>query len=310
MRMSLDSPCLAQPFVVYDYYNFAKSLLPAVLGENTIRIEAIPGESAEDVLRRCPDTPFTFVFHLDCTFTHRFPLGRERLTAELGRRGVATLNATVCDISKSWVQETCRQAGVNSICALRDGPPSEPLMVKTNLNCAGNLERYMTKEERDVLELPALSEVIRTVSEYKLVARESIPDSWWHDRTLFIERYIKNDSDRQYRAFVCRDYVVVSESYNPAIIKKPPHVAQYRHLLTLGTLFTDACSHLPISLRTQLARLVAHIKLDYGSIDFAHDDDMNCYAIDINSTPWMPNPQPDLVQHLRRGVIDSTAAPN
>src|SRR4051812_48250337 len=99
-------------FVVYEWQAWTDFLITRIVPST--RITAGVLGSAARVLDAVPANARFFLFHVDCTVTHRFPRDRANLLSGLGRRGITVLNGSVTDISKRRLQATCVRAGLNT----------------------------------------------------------------------------------------------------------------------------------------------------------------------------------------------------
>ena len=271
-------------------------------------LDADPGDSAQDVLTAILPNVSTFLFHLNCTLTSRFPEQRSVLIAALEARGIRVLNAGLTDISKRSIQDACRRAGLATTQATRDGDADELLMVKTDSTYGGEIERTIPVDVRDRLGLGAPSSAIEKASDYPVMRRADIPLEWWSDPSLIVERFVSNSANRWYRAYFLMSHFVISEMTNPMQVKKVG-----KSTMTRQWFFDDDGevgvnrNSAPCNPRLVEAarRLRNDARIDFGAMDVVVDDDDNPFVIDINSTPAYFHPVPGLDQHLRGGLAQA-----
>jgi len=284
-------------YVVYEFRAWSEFLVTRVF-PGAVRLRARPNDIARDVERRIPPEARYFLFHLDMSVTKAFPRGRAQLLRALRRRGVIPLNADVDDITKRSIQAACRRLDIPVASAPRRGADGELLIVKTNCNYGGEGERTIPRALRTRLGIGALSRDIRGAADYRIIPREEVPEQWWTDDSLVVERYVSNRAHRFYRAYVVHERVVVSVVTNPSPIKKMTSgLPRQNHPLHLAEI--SAATSLPAGLSSVLARVIRGMSLDYGAIDLVEDDAGVCYVIDVNTTPyWGDEIQPDLTEFL------------
>ncbi len=273
------------------------------------RIPAYVGEAADDVLSRLDACPEWFIFHVNLTFTERCPADRERLTAGLAAAGTRMLNAGVTDISKANVQQGCREAGLNSTLAELEGDPDELLIIKTNCNCGGVGEKLLPPEQRERLDLPyAPAEYWHR--EYRVLPRAQVPPELWSFQDLVIERYVNNAQQIFFRAYVCRNHLIVSRVVDEKPLKRMPEGIPREDFLfrvngSPEIVEADA-SDPPEGLAEEVVRFCRSFRLDFGALDIVQDDEGRYYIVDVNTTPvWGNTGHPDLIGFLASGIEEA-----
>jgi hypothetical protein len=255
-------------------------------------LEAHVFDDVNTVLSQLPSQRGGFLFHLNCTYTSRFPKSREALISAVQSRGHVVLNGRVTDISKRNIQKTASDSGLLTAAAGRDGDPEEMLFVKSNLNFGGNSEGGLTAEEREFLEVKPTFELMWSSNQYLHMPRKRIDPSWWANPELVIERFIGNPQGIWYRAYIFGDRVAVCELSNPAAIKKVGESLLQR-------VWMPDDEGAPERIFGALSAFLAGFGLDYGTVDVLVDESGAPYIIDVNSTPAYNYAMPGVVEYLR-----------
>lgn len=291
-------------FVVYEWHAWWQFKIVRALPE-AVRLTAHPGEHADEVLARCPPGALAFAFHINATFSAEFPHGRDQLIAGLRDRGVVPINAAVTDISKQWVQAQCAASGLPVAAAAREGDLDERLIVKTNHNYGGRSERLLTPELLVSLRIPRPSGEVTSTREYPVVPRRDIPDDWWTDPGLAIERYIQNRRHRIYRVNVAGRRFDILRLVNTNVVKKVgDSVEKVTVFCGREQLERGAVPGVDAEVGVTCIRFLDRAGLDFGSLDVITDDDGRAYIVDVNPTPYgSTNPLRRLV-NVRRGLLE------
>lgn len=291
--------------VVYEWEAWNSFLIRAIW-PNAWRLRADPDDAIQDVLRRLPAQTRRFMFHLNVSRSARFPKQRQGLVEALANRGISVLNAQVVDITKRHLQKACRSCGVPSVSAPRQGDPQELLIVKSNLNHGGLKERELSVSQRKLLDLPGEPDGLGAERDYCVLRRALIPEDYWRDARVSVERYVTNASNRFYRAYTFGDRLVISEATSDRPIKEMSLDVPRRNLLFRGGVsLSREDAPLPVRLVPVLTKFLREFGLDYGAVDIVVDDKELPYIVDVNSTPyWGAESQPDLVGLLRDGVVN------
>jgi hypothetical protein len=294
-------------FIVYEWNAWEGFLIAQLTPEATV-VRAKLGDVVEDVVDRLPEGPASFLFHLDCTITRRFPRCRPELLEALNRRGVWVLNGAIDDISKKSIQQRCRALGLNSVTTNDAGDPDELIVVKTNLNYCGKNERMaLSESERTQLGIEKVNNSIRSPDDYKVIPRREVNAEWWGDASLTLERFIENRENRYYRCFFFNGKIVLVEMENPEPIKK---VGKSRLVKTwYMTARSDGLTHAnpsdyPERAVDAVLKFTGAYVPHFATFDIVRDDEHQPYIIDVNVTPWfnVHVEVPRLVEHLRVGL--------
>jgi hypothetical protein len=289
---------------VYEWQAWKGFLITRLAPEAT-RIEATVLGSAERVLRDLPASATSLLFHIDCTFSDRFPRNRAGLVSALKRRGIAVLNGGITDISKRRLQATCVRAGLNTTAATVSGPPEELVIVKTNLNSAGLPERYLTWWQRAILGI-RLNRMISDREGYLILARADVPVTCWTDPTLAIERYVFNREGVWFRAYLFRDRLVVSRARCARPIRRMYHGSDRtnsRYVISEGVAVPVRGDFaVPKGVLDAIVTLASEVRLDFGTMDIVCDDDGSAFIVDLNVTPFCRDGAEDIIEHLRATV--------
>jgi len=263
------------------------------------RIPAGVHDKVTDVVSQIPPSANTFVFHLNCTITARFPLMRDELVSVLDAKGIRTLNASVTDVSKRYLQSRCRRLGLGVTAAGPEGDPDQPIVIKTNLNFAGASEWALSDSDRDLLNLGRGSQLLGNTYHYFVVPRREVRDEWWDDDSLICERFIENKSGLWYRVYLCRERLVICRLASRMKIKKVGESSLERswfvRLVPESTKTGD--DHIDKMIQ-DVATFVRDFRLEFGTIDVVVNDDHRPFIIDVNPTPAYNHPVPDLVEFL------------
>ena len=295
---------MAANVLIYEWQAWQGYMLPAILPEG-IRMEADPFQSLDQILGSCQEDLRAFAFHLNCTRTINFPQCRNELLRALQERGICVLNGLVTDIGKRRLQESCRFLGLPTVWASRDsGPPSELLIVKSDLNHAGFGERHLSPVQARALGVSFRPGPIRDIDDYRILPRADVPPEWWDDPDLAIERFIENSRRRKFRTYFVGPHHSVSIWIDDHPIKRL-RTAQLReeHLTSEETLAHAAHPRLPSSFQVGVVRLLQHLRMDFGAVDFVEDEGGECYAVDVNATSYGRALSAEARRHLQSGLM-------
>jgi hypothetical protein len=292
---------------VYDWSEWHEFVMPAVW-PRAKKIAAKFGESAQEIAARVPESSRALLLHLDISDHSPFISDGPALVEALSVRETRVLNALMPDIRKRTIQKCCRQFGLLTPDALRDGAADELLFVKTDFNSAGEREHLLSKRQQAKFDLTPHRGRIRGPKDYYVARRDEIPDDVWNDRTLVVQRYVKNRANRFYRIYAALDAIVVSEAYSNKDIKRVGVVsARYNYFLwrkqerIVGD--PNVISQLPDDLLRDAGIFLHRFRMDYGAIDIVESEDRRFFIVDANKTPhWGNEVQPGLIEHLRKGL--------
>jgi hypothetical protein len=261
-------------------------------------IRARPSDSAELVSARLPAGVRSFLFHIDMTDSARFPSDRSRLVEELRARSVRVLNAQVTDISKRAVHAVAQRLGLPCTLASHEGQQRELLIVKTDRNYGGRSERLLSGRDRRLLHLTAGFPLIRDTFDYKLMPRVEVPEPWWEDPQLVLERFVTDHESRLHRVHVVLNHFAFwSGVCNRPIKKIRDCWDTCEFFLRRGQME----SALPPALLRTVYDFAEAFSLDYGALDLVADDAGRYYVIDANSTPWRGTESSERFAFLQAG---------
>lgn len=290
---------------IYEWQT-ASPFLFSALCPSSSRLKASASDWAEDVLQSLSANVRLFAFHLNLTQTAFLPHNRSTLCRALLDKGVSVVNADVTNISKAFIQESCRRLGFPTTEATPDGEPDEMLIVKTNLNYGGLGEKGFDARDLRILGFSPAACPIDAKS-YKILKRRDVSPTDWKDPSLFIERFVENAKNRFFRAYWLSEYLVISEVVDPLLIKKMPEGIQrinwfFRtHQDQIESI--GSASPRAIKLAFQISVFVRFLKIDFGALDAVVDDDERYHIIDVNTTPsWRDTVAPGIVTFLRAGL--------
>src|SRR5205085_971583 len=180
-------------------------------------------------------------------------------------------------------------------------PPETPVMVKTSLNFGGKTERSLLPAELKRMGMH-LSSHLTGPSDYRVIRVADVPQQWWDDPSLCIERYIANNHSRWHRAIVWQDRLILVEGINPYPIKKLATNVESRSFYCTrvdGRYRASAQVAASIEhLLKQLAVFVPAIGLEFGAIDVVSSNGGEHYVIDVNTTPYFLVKAADVLDHL------------
>ncbi len=291
------------PLVVYDWFTKPGFLAFTVTGTPRV-LKAAVRDTADQVLTNVPEDTAAFLFHINCTRTHNFPVERSALIQGLTVRGIRVLNGGATDISKAFIQARCQALGLPSVhTSPAEGEPEDRIMVKSNLNYGGANEWALTQEERDILGVGAGSTMIYEPNHYLVMPRREVQPEWWMDGQLVCERFVGNPEGRWLRGFIFENRVVLCEMESQEDVKKVGASRLLRSwMMTLD--LEESFPEDPVAARTvrDMARLAADLGLNFGAIDAMVDANGTPYVIDVNTTPAYYSPAPGLADHLRGGL--------
>ncbi len=289
--------------VVYDWLTLPGFLIFAV-AEGPLVINAAVADTASNLLDRVPDETDLFLFHLNCTLTHRFPAGRAPLIEGLEARGIRVLNRNATDISKKHLQARCLALRLPSVHTRPEaGSADDMIIVKSNLNYGGANEWALTLAERDLLGVGTGSTMIYEPNHYLVMPRREVQAEWWVDPQLTCERFVGNREGRWFRGFRMVNRFVLCEMSSPDEVKKVGSSRLLRSwMITSGR--DESTPAEPVAARTfaDMMRLASDVGLDFGAIDAVVDSDGTPFIIDVNTTPAYYSPAPGLADHLRGGL--------
>lgn len=284
-----------------------------------LRIRLRAGEPAVRVLAGVPAAARAVLMHVDLSRTEGVLGDEPALWDALRRRGVSLVNSGATDIRKRTLHARCAALGLPLVGVTRDdGPPSERVIVKTNLNAGGAPERRLVLGHRgaDFVDrwTPDVNDSVRDANGYRVCARGEVPPGVWNDATLVVERFIENADGVFLRVHVAGAATCVSQIWSDLEIKKVTIGARRRvnHFY-----WTTAAGDAPLGPSTDTVaravalarRLLADLGVAFGAADCVMDARGQVAVVDANKTPGAADieSQADVVAHLRRGIDDLLA---
>jgi hypothetical protein len=252
------------------------------------------------------------IMHINLSLTTGFLTHEAEFMAGLAARGITILNGGAADIRKRTMHELCTRHGLPSAVATREGPPDEQVIIKTNLNCAGNPERWALEDggSPSAPFVQGLNSEMRNSKDYRICLRRDVPDTAWLDPSLVVERFIGNPEGVFFRVSAIGRATMVSQVWTKPQIKKlsGPVEKRVNHFY-----WYDEGVHTAIGPSNDFAakavvaarRLADAVGVDYHATDCVMDSDGSIVAIDVNKTPWWGSGvRPGAIQHYRHGLND------
>lgn len=282
-------------------------LLTHVLGNDAERIEVDPfRELPSELFDRICDSFSTVCFQVNLSVRTRLPLRIRELTNRFIERGVFVVNGLVQDIRKSTLQTHLETIGLGSVKVTPAGPSHEVLIVKTDLNYGGDLERRLPPECIAAAGFEHLvSPDIKGAYYYKTVLREMLSPDIWSNPAIMIERYVSNTENSFYRVYFSGERVIIVHAFSPGIIKKlstDPRDTNYVSDLEHLKAGTDELE-ISATLKRDVATFIEQSAVEFGCLDIVHDGNDNYYIVDLNLTPYAGRKPIDkfLTNFLREG---------
>jgi hypothetical protein len=283
-------------------------LLTHVLGDDAERIEVDPfRELPSEEFDRICDSFATVCFQINLSVRGRLPLRIRDLTNRFVERGVFVVNGFVQDIRKSTLQKHLETIGLNSVRVTPSGSSHEVLIVKTDLNYGGDLERHLPPESIAAAGFEHLiSPEIKGAYYYKTVLRQMLPAEIWHDPAIMIEKYIDNAENSFYRVYFSGERVIIVKAFAARIIKKLSNDPRDTNYVTDLEHLKAGTDKLELSgeLKRDLVTFLEQSAVEFGCLDIVHDGNDNHYIIDLNLTPYAGRRRidPFLTNFLREGL--------
>jgi hypothetical protein len=143
--------------------------------------------------------------------------------------------------------------------------------------------------------------------DYFVTRRGDLAPETWNDKTLVVERYIKNPLGRFFRVYAAANAIVISEAYTDAHVKRMAGpIRRHNHRLWREgeRIYSDshATTKLPPRLLQTAGIFLHRFQLDYGAIDIVESHEGEFCVVDVNMTPfWGNERQAGLTEHLHLG---------
>jgi hypothetical protein len=256
-----------------------------MLGRNDVLLSALR-----------PEIRWAFM-HIDLTDTSSVPEQRGEFIASLRRRGITTLNADFLDISKRCLQQACQVCGIPSVGLAGPGDVDgeTTVIVKTDRNYGGLPERRLQRCAAQEGEFRGESNDSGE-PQYRLYRCADVPERVWGDKPYVVEKFIANSRQLKFRCYLLMNLMSVSAAVDAEPISRMNWGVDRYELYYDDGIYQPRSTEVPASLVGvrriadgivgSLSRLRRHLKMDFGSFDVMMDDEMNCFPIDINTTPY------------------------
>jgi hypothetical protein len=309
--------------VVCDWKGWGKHLVSLLLPD-AVMLPVAPLHDPDALLEQvvaCGAAPAVVLMHVDNTFPGRIIPGIGEFALKAARAGIPVWNHRVRDISKHAVQAHNVRNGLGSTTAGRTGSSSERLIVKTSLNHHGVIEARMSADERRILGwAPYARTAIQAWPDYPVMPRAEIPEAWWTDPQLQIERVVSNTDNALYRMYFAGENCVLRVGTSNAPVLRLAESSQYCTYLLLRELAEDPITAMLLGERASAVfgcatRFARSYGVDYATIDLVADDDNNAFVVDLNPCPfWGADDGDDdadfVVGHLAAGFSGSAKSSN
>jgi hypothetical protein len=288
--------------VIYELNAWSGFMLPRIF-TGASRISAHTLEPIETLLDRLPKAMAAFAFHINLTDSRQVPLCRTQLCNYLRSKNVLLLNSEVVDISKRHIQQSLENIGLPTLrTSAHIGLDTDLVIVKTNRNHGGVAETRLTPEEYRALDL-AQDCPLHGKNDYRVLRRGDVPQLWWSNATLAIERYVSSTVGLRYRSYFLRDrHAIVTMRANNVVTRLGGSSIEHTICTTHSLLAKEAVFGLPQKLQSSLHLLTRYLNIDFGAVDFLQDDSGAVFIIDVNTTTYARGLGDDAVRFLREGV--------
>lgn len=307
------------PSVVCNWKGWGRHLVSLVLPD-AVTLPVAPLQDPAELLANAisDGVPDVIVIHIDSTFPGQIFPGVSEFAELAARGGIPVWNHRVQDISKRTIQTHITGRGWQSTRADKAGPGSERLIVKTNLNHHGVIESRVTADERLVLGwAPYAKTPINPWPDYPVICRLDIPNSWWTDPRLHIERYVTNSENGLYRMYFAGENCILRVGTSDEPVLRLADSDHYRSYLLLREMADDPISALLLDSRASAVfrcatRFARSFGVDYGTVDLVATDNNDSYVVDFNACPfWGADDGDDdaqfVVGHLAAGFARPAA---
>jgi hypothetical protein len=245
------------------------------------------------------------LLHLDITQDAPFIESTDTFEAFFSHQGIRLLNVRTRDIRKRTVVAFCAANGLGTLGASHGGPDDELLIVKTDLNSAGQREQVLTAEQRQRYHLPLSPGRITKPSGYFVTRRAELEAEVWNDPELVVQRYVQNSQHRFFRVYTAGHAVVISQGHLDKNIRRMEEgIRRYNYRMWReGEKLLGDESPVPNELLRMVGIVLNRFPLDFGAVDFVEDGAGTFFLVDVNKTPfWGAERQPGLLEHLRAGL--------
>ncbi len=277
------------------------------------RIPLAVGQDAAAILEQVGSEVRWFVWHTLFTYKDNIPRDRAALSLGLRQRAIHSINEGVTDVSKRHTQAVLSQLDLPTTIASPAGDPDELLFFKSNHNFGGIPEKRLSQDLLDFFGIARPHRSTPDFSDYRVAKRREFSREAFDIEDLFFERYVANEGNLFYRAFVVFDAVVLSKLECKGVIKKALEAHRRDdYLLSFsdaGTGFASAPDEVSRRIMSDLERFCRAFELDLGGVDVLLDDLGVPHIIDANPTPFGGEnlDRPGFLEHLSKGLRDRAA---
>ena len=295
---------------VVEWSAWDRFLMPHIV-DGATRIEVNPFEAAGRGAIVDLALAFDLVcFQINISVSYDLPLDLAGIASDLENKGVRLVNARCRDITKATLHRTLFGCGLPSL--QLTAAPAVPckVIVKSNLNYGGTVER------RHATRLPKESIVARLLRggmgpfSYRVECSTEVPASAFADDGLVVERYVENVEECIYRTYFAGDHRVVVKVHGTGPIKKVNGDNRDTNTAYSEDETAAAVELLPTEVVEIGSKLPRAMAVEFGCIDIVIDDDGHAFAVDINPTPSAGDAPPprEVLEYLRRGLQGTTKA--
>jgi hypothetical protein len=248
----------------------------------------------EQILHQIPESTKTIWWHINLTRPHNLISEFSHLNSMLESRGIKVVNGRIMDIGKAFLMSSIKKAGG------RVPAPSygDWVIVKTEDNHAGIMDRKLQLESGS-RKCPARDDIILfNPRRYPVLRYESVPPQWQCNPELIIQKYISNSSSLFLRAYFLGNALVTSVARSMADVKRMSSCTERRQQKRYVSEYSRRDTDSDIVRQVRIAKNAMNI--DYGTADLVIDDFSRCWIIDVNTTPFWGEDQPNEIMSVLR----------
>ena len=236
------------------------------------------------------------LLHVDLTDCRSKPPNRRELVAHLATQGVTVWNGWATDISKRRVQRVNEDLKLPSLYPHACGP-DDLVIVKTNLNCAGQPESKLVWRTRGT---QASQGALVAESAYSVCRWKDIPPQALRDPTHVVERYVTNAEGLFHRVYRVGPRLVSCTSNAPGTIKRMGYGKPRLSVFFQDTeLLHDGQPAIAARAARQALLVTNSMGTQFATVDLVQDDGGTCYVCDVNKTPYWAENEPQIEEFLR-----------
>ena len=294
---------------VYEWMGWGEFFINKIFPE-AIRVEAHWTQTSDDVLSTIDGDVDCFIPHINMSVTDKIPSDREVLFEKLESRGIRVLNRNFSDITRTTLENGIKEAGLPSLSVNLDKcSDDELLIVKSNFNCGGGMERRLKAKDKEILGISGFDKKkVPAPWDYKVIKKRDLDDSTIQDPLLHIERFVSNSLDRMWRAYIFGDRISVIEAVVLGDIKKTKHsIKDHLHHGKIGetkgkiSAFGGAYMDKLFSL---IERFIVSLNVDFCTIDIMESSEGDYFIVDLNLTPhWGGRNKPEIIDNMQKSNL-------